>query len=266
VHRNWAAECYQWLPDVPHACHVWAGGTTKREQTALEAICLPDDSQLAVLAVNIEATRTAKGYQWMERFLRAKRAMMVVDESTRIKSPSAKQTKACIKLGKLAKYRRILTGTPITQAPLDVWAQCAFLDLDLLGFRSFYAFRNRYAVIRQRHIPGRRPFQEIVGYRKLDELKAKLDRFSFRVTKDECLDLPDKIYQRVPVELSPAQRRIYDAIRKEVRAELSDGNVTTMQALTKLLRLQQVIGGYVTYDDGESQPIADCQKLPRMRV
>jgi len=269
VHRNWAAECAQWLT-VPHACHVWGGASSKREQADLERICDMTDA-LAVLAVNIEAVRTARGEKWLGRFLRQHRALMAVDESTRIKSPSAKQTKAAIRLAKFAAYRRILTGTPVTQGPLDIWAQFQFLAASqngcpLLGHKSFYAFRNRYAVTRQRAIPGRRPFVEVVGYQRLDELRDLIAPHSYRVTKDECLDLPAKIYQRIPVELAPAQRRAYDAIRAEVRAELAGGDVTTMLALTKLLRLQQVIGGFVSYDDGRAEPVVGAHEMPRMRV
>lgn len=261
VHAAWEDEAKRWLT-IPHAVHVWRGGTSKREQDALARL-VTADGVLRILLMNIEATRTERGFAWAARLLRSAPSMFVVDESTRVKTPSAKQTKACWRLARLAAYRRIATGTPITQSPLDLWAQLRVLDDAPLGFRSFYAFRNRYAIMKERYIPGRKPFKEIVGYQRLEELKQRIAPLSYRITKSECLDLPDKIYERRYVELSPEQRRIYAAIADRVRVELRSGRITTAQVLTKLLRLQQVLGGFVHYDDGRTERISD---LPRLRV
>lgn len=262
VHVNWRDEVARWF-DGPAAVHVWRGMTTKREREAYEAVL--DSEDFAVLTMNIEALRTRKGEETATRFLRSRRCMMVVDESTRIKTPSAKQTKAALRVGRAALIRRILTGTPATESPLDLYAQCAFLDPDLLGFRSYYAFRNRYAVTRQRHIPGRRPFTEVVGYQRQDELRERLARFSYRVTKSECLDLPEKLYKKRYVELSKQQRAAYARLVESIRAEIAGQRVTTANALTKLLRLQQAVGGFLGGDDGEIVPLDAGPRLEAAR-
>ncbi len=105
---------------------------------------------------------------------------MAIDESTTIKTPTAKRTKAICAIGKLAKYRRILTGSPVTKSPLDLYTQCGFLNENLLGFGSYYTFRNRYATMLDRNFGGRR-VQIVGGYKRLDELSDSLKKFSYRV-------------------------------------------------------------------------------------
>ena len=101
--------------------------------------------------MNVEAFSTKKGLEFATKFLNCHNTIMAIDESTTIKTPTAKRTKAILTLGKLAKYRRILTGSPVTKSPLDLYTQCGFLDSFLLGFDSYYAFRNRYATMLDRN-------------------------------------------------------------------------------------------------------------------
>src|SRR5690606_4111181 len=131
--------------------------------------------------------------------------LIIADESHRIKTPSAQQSKAMRRLGKLAAYRLLLTGTPVTQNPLDIWSQYAVLDEGIFG-RSFYAFRNRYAIM------GGYNNHQVVGYKNLDELVEKAHRIAFRITRSECLDLPPEVYTDIPVQLSPRTRAIYREI------------------------------------------------------
>ena len=160
-----------------------------------------------------------------------------------------------MKLAKDAKYRRILTGSPITKSPMDLFSQCAFLSDRALGFNSYYAFQNRYALVQKRSM-GTRAFQEIVGYRRLDELNEKLDQFSNRILKEECLDLPDKMYIRRDVPLTDEQKWIYKQMKKLALAKLDNGELaTTASVLTQIMRLQQICCGFLQPDDGEMQPI-----------
>ena len=117
------------------------------------------------------------------------KTFFVVDESSAIKNRSARRTKACLKLSRLAKYRRILTGTPVTQGPLDLWSQMNFLD-EYIFQNSFYAYRNAYCVLNRRRLSSH-TFDEVIGYQRLDELQKVIEPYSYRVTKKECLDLPD---------------------------------------------------------------------------
>src|SRR5690606_19504528 len=122
-----------------------------------------------------------------ETFLRVNGpCAMIIDESTTIKNHKAKRTKAILKLRPLAAYRRILSGSPLANGPLDLFSQCFFLDPKLLGFKSWYEFRNRYCLLKTQHL-GPRSFQVVTGYRNLDELADKLASFSFRVRTEECL-------------------------------------------------------------------------------
>lgn len=199
-----------------------------------------DHTTLVWLVMNVEALATAKGREFAEWFLSEHDALMVIDESTRIKTPSAQRTKAAWKLGRRAKYRRILSGLPITQGPLDAFAQFKFLDEAILGFGSFYAFRNHFAIM------GGFGGKEIVAYANLDELQRLIDPYSFRVLKADCLDLPPKVYQKRTVELTAEQRRLYDQMKNEMIAELGDGHqVSTTIVLTQMLRLQQIVGGFL---------------------
>ena len=209
---------------------------------------------LKILVMNIEAFSTAKGASYAQMFLRSHNAFFAVDESTTIKNHSAQRTKATIKSGRLAKYRRIATGSPVTKSPMDLFSQCEFLSPECLGIHSFYAFQARYAVMIERSV-ATHSFKQVVGYRHLDEIQEKLSRFSFRVRKEECFDLPDKVFLKREVELTPEQKRAYDQMVLMALATFEKGMTTTTNALTQIMRLQQIVCGHVTLDDGEIVPI-----------
>jgi SNF2 family DNA or RNA helicase len=252
VYRNWAElELPKHIPDhVTWSVALWSPQPSKAQKVALSRIFDIDD-KLHVLVMNVEAFSSDKGKKFAERFLLGHTCLMAVDESTTIKSASAQRTKNIYKLGKLANYRRILTGSPITKSPLDLYTQCAFLNLELLGFSSFFAFQSRYAVMVRRNL-GTRDFNQIVGYRRLDELSEKLQPFAFRVTKEECLDLPPKVYTRRDVLLTEEQEGAYAQMKAMALTLLDNGSLTTTTtALTQLLRLHQICCGHLRTDDGE---------------
>lgn len=202
--------------------------------------------ELDILIMNIESFATPRGCELAVAFLSSRRCAMNIDESSTIKTPSAKRTKSLCKIGKLAAFRRIMTGTPVTQSPLDVYAQAKFLDENILGFSSFYAFRNRYALL------GGWNAREIIGFAHLDELQEKLAPFTFRVLKEECLDLPPKMYVYEEVDLTDEQRRLYKQMASEMIAEMADGIYATVQiVLTQMTRLQQIVGGFLPPDGAD---------------
>ena len=168
-----------------------------------------DTHKLKVLIMNVEAFSTKKGLDFAHSFLNIflGRALIGIDESTTIKSPTAKRTKNTLKIGELAKYRRILTGSPVTKSPLDLYTQCKFLDPFYLDEASYYSFRARYANMVKRNFGGR-SVQLVTSYRRLDELAQKLDKFSYRVLKEDCLDLPPKVFTTRNVDLSNAQTHL----------------------------------------------------------
>ena len=211
-----------------------------------------DPIKLYVLVINIDALSTKRGVEFVRRFLLCHDAMMVIDESTTIKNSTNLRSKAASKLGKLACYRRILTGTPVTKSPLDVFGQFNFLDPEILGCSSYYAFKNHYATLALRRM-GSRAFNQVTGYQNIGELKALIAPHSFRVVKEEVLkDLPAKVYSKRYVELGPNQTRIYDQLKHKMIAEIEAGKyVSTQLAITQLLRLHQIVSGWVKDDLGQ---------------
>ena len=260
VYRNWAnQEIPAHLPDrIKHQVAVWNPSVTKGNKTMLKEFLAPSE-ELRVFLMNVEALSTEKGKKYLQALLKASTALLAVDESTAIKSPKARRTKALIKIGKLAKYRRILTGFPVTQSPLDLWAQCSFMDDSLLGDYgdNFFKFQHHYSIIKKRTV-GSHSFNLIVGYRNLEELSALLKTFSSRITKDECLDLPEKVYTQRSVALTSEQKRIYSEIKEFALAHINDNEfMTAPNIMTQLLRMQQVLSGHTKSDYGELIEIED---------
>tara|TARA_R110002020_G_scaffold61088_1_gene164745 strand:- start:232 stop:1245 length:1014 start_codon:yes stop_codon:yes gene_type:complete len=179
---------------------------------------------------------------------------MAIDESTTIKTPSARRTKNIIKIGVNAKYKRIMTGSPITKNPLDLYTQCEFLDPWLLDFSSYYAFRNRYAEMKTMHVSGR-SIQVVDKFQNLGELSDTVKEFSYRVLKEDCLDLPPKNFIKRHITLTPDQKKVYEQMKKAAIAVLNKKVTTTVSVLTQLMRLHQITCGYVTADDGSIQEV-----------
>jgi SNF2 family DNA or RNA helicase len=250
VYRNWyKSELPKHMPEhVSYKMACWSPSPRKAEKMEMEAMLNYVDG-LRILIMNIEAFSTEKGVTFARTFLRVTNSFMAVDESTTIKTPNAKRTKNIIKVGREARFRRIATGSPVTKSPLDLYAQCEFLSADCLNMASYYAFQARYAVLVERRM-ATHTFKQIVGYRRLDELQKRLDNFSFRVTKEECLDLPDKVYTRREVEMTAEQRKAYDQMKLMALSVIDQGIVSTNNALTQLMRLHQICCGHVKLDDG----------------
>ena len=197
---------------------------------------------------------TEKGVKFASKFLNSHKVLMAIDESTTIKTPTAKRTKNIIGLGKNAKYKRIMTGSPVTKNPLDLYTQCEFLDPYLLDFASYYAFRNRYAEMTTMNVRGR-SIQVVKEFRHLDELSDSLKSFSYRVLKKDCLDLPPKNWTKRYISLTKEQEKIYEQMKKHALAMLNGKVTTTVTVLTQLMRLQQITCGHFVADDGTTQEV-----------
>lgn len=267
VNRNWILnECPSHIPDYINYKAAWYTSNPSKKEEKAVSVTLGHQG-LKIIAMNVEALATQKGVNFVRNFLMSFATMLVLDESSTIKNHKAIRTKNILKLGVHAKYRRILTGTPVTQGPLDLFTQFTFLDGYILKNHSYYAFRNRYAIMREIRTNSR-SFMTVVGYCNLDELVNLVTPHSFRVTKRECLDLPEKLYTKRYVTLSPNQRQLYDQLKKEVVTEFQGMKMTTPLALTKLLRLQQIVGGFFVPDpeirpeDLEGRPEGDQLELP----
>ena len=251
AYRNWH------LNEIPShlANHIiyryaiWSASPRKKEKQYLEDIVRAGD-ELRIVIMNVEAFSSPKGVKWATSFLNTSRAMMVIDESTTIKNPTAKRTKAIIKLGTMAKYRRILTGEPVTRDPLDLYSQCEYLDEFHLGFSSFYTFRNRYAIMVNMNL-GNRSFKKVTGFQRMDELNDLLRKFSFRVKKDDCLDLPEKTYQYRYVDMTKEQEKAYQEMKDICMTTTKDTVVTVPNKLAMLGKLHQIVCGHIIDNDGK---------------
>lgn len=266
VHRQFVVEQLPvHMPDVvPWEGCVYRSGATGARAKALTDFLKPSE-KFRVLAVNVEAMSSPGAVEYVNRFLKsvpvapaedAAPVLCAVDESTRIKSPSAKRTRSVTAIGLRCRYRRILSGSPVTKGIEDLYSQLKFLSPVVLGFANYYSFRSHFCVLKNVKTAGnRQTFAKIVGYQKVEELQQKLRRWTYRVRKEDCLDLPPKVYVTRSVPLSKQQREVYVKLRDDLLAELShlDGStslVTAMHAASLLLRLQQVTCGFAKADTG----------------
>ena len=266
VYKNWLeSEIPEHLVEhIQNKTVLWQALINKKQQAKLDTLFKPE-VDLHILIMNVEAFSTKKGLDFAAKFLSCHDALVAIDESTTIKNPGAQRTKNILRLSKLSKYRRILTGSPVTKSPLDLYTQCFFLDPWLLDHDSYYTFRTRYALMKTANFNGR-SVQLVVGYKNLAELSEKLKPFSYRVLKDDCLDLPSKTFMKRIIQLSPEQKRLYQQMKSMALAELNGKMLTTFNAVTQIMRLQQITCGHFKADDDSIQEIKNNRITELMNV
>ena len=255
VYKNWydSEIPIHMVDHIQRTMVLWRAVINQKQQQKLDTL-FKSETDLHILLMNVEAFSTKKGLGFADKFLLSHKTLVAVDESTTIKNPQAKRTKNILSISKRSKYRRILTGSPVTKSPLDLYTQCFFLDSFLLDFSSYYAFRNRYAEMRTANFGGR-SIQIVAGYKNLPELAKTLKPFSYRILKDDCLDLPPKTYMKRIIQLTPEQKRVYGQMKSMALAELKGKMITTVNVITQLMRLQQITCGHFKADDGSMQEI-----------
>lgn len=262
VHDNWAInELPTHLRDDLRPITqkaVWHSSDGLRAKNQFNyALRNHEDGQFLWIMANIEALRVKAFNEALHSGkFSFKRTLLVVDESTTIKNPKAQTTKAAIALADACGYKRILSGTPMSQGPLDLWSQCRFLSPDALPYKSWTAYKHEFAIEEVINLGPHRPsFVKVVGYRNQSLLSQLIARFSERVLKKDCLDLPEKIRQTRYVELTPEQKRIYYDLSQKAIASLEPGVLSVTSSLALILRLQQVVLGYAPNEAGELIPI-----------
>ena len=266
VYKTWTDEQ---IPDhmpehIEKEVVLWESTAGKKKEEELQKLYKSSDD-LHILVMNVEALSTKKGKIFAAKFLSCHESMMAIDESTTIKNPTAIRTKSILDLGKDVKYKRILTGSPVTKSPLDLFTQCFFLDPWLLDQQSYYSFKTRYAITKQINVSGR-TIQIVSGYKNLGELSNQLKPFSFRCLKDDCLDLPAKTFMKRIIQLTDEQQKVYDQMKKLALAELNGKLTTTVNAITQIMRLQQITCGSFKSDDGTIQKLKNNRLSELMNV
>ena len=318
VHTQWATEEFPKHCPVDYHVKVWSSSEVSRKYylPMISQYLKEKSSVMKVFCVNVEAFQSNRILEYVATMVKNNECFIIVDESTRIKSPKAKRSKAIHKLNKYGQ-RAILTGTPTTKSPFDLWSQFEFLNRDYFQ-SSFFQFQHRYGIMMRanNHITGQvynalidekrfnivknkikrlkrerqergestelknRDYEllasilevsesnvrfieqqgEFQKFKNMDELKSLIADDVFTAKKEECLDLPDKIYERVFVEMSKEQKRVYKNVKEQLRAELLDKELTVVNKLVATTRLQQICGGFFPYDDGDKTGIIPIEK------
>ena len=302
VHVQWVEEQVpDHLPDrIKHVSRYWKPNNTKKFKKTLEDYWAPKyKNHLKIFTVNVEALASSKRAQnFILHFMKAFKTFLVMDESTRIKTPSAKTTKFAMKMAKLAEWRRTLTGNEVTRVPFDVYAPYKFLDVDFWGGMSFQVFQHRYGkwktnyrhaktikakykcphchrfttlevtrvagiavckcglcnkICRDR-LPwkakqviqndGKFEYPTLIGYKNMPELRERTGKIAFIARKEDCLDLPEKVYQPVYAELNAEQKRIYKELKQTLYTEYNDTELTVANKIALSVRFQQIVGGF----------------------
>jgi SNF2 family DNA or RNA helicase len=249
VYKNWFdSEIPVHLPDHIHKKVVlWKTSDKSKKQKEVLNTLFKTGTDLHILIMNVETFSTGDGTAFAQKFLSCHKTMIAIDESTTIKTPTSNRTKNILKLSDEAKYRRILTGSPVTKSPLDLYSQCLFLDPWLLGHQSYYTFRARYSIVKKIQVNGRH-IEVVVGYKNLGELSDKIKPFSKRILKEDCLDLPEKTFVKHYVELTKEQQKVYNQMKQEAIAFLDGKMQSSATVMTQLMRLHQITCGHFTAD------------------
>ncbi len=321
VHRQWVTEAIEehFPKRMNPITAIWSSKANKEEKTSLDRILLPHNG-IKILTINIEGlgASSERSYNYLDTFVSSNKVMLIVDESTRIKSIKAKRTKAVLKIGKKCKYKRILSGLYIPNGPLDLFTQFYFLDDKILGFSSYITFKSRYAVevnpklkrdleiithdkvvaekiynerrikyitpqrlkeiLSANHIYDdsifantwkilKKSFLFIAGYKNIEELSDKIKPYSYRVLKEECLDLPEKLFKKYETELSPEQKRMYDEIEDQLITEINGQELLAQHVLVKLSLLRQICGGTYRSENNDTKKVESHiieGKIPRL--
>ena len=264
VYKNWYdSEIPTHLPDhIAKKIVLWKTSDKSKKQQDILNTLFKSETDLHILIMNVEAFSSGTGTQFAKKFLSCHKSMIAIDESTTIKTPTSNRTKNILSLRKDCKYRRILTGSPVTKSPLDLFSQCQFLDPWLLDHQSYYTFRARYSICKKIQVNGRQ-VEIVVGYRNLAELSEKIKPFSRRILKEDCLDLPSKSYVKHYVELTKEQKKVYQQMKKEAIAFLDGKMQSSATVMTQLMRLHQITCGHFTADDGTIKDLP-CSRLAEL--
>ena len=261
VHEKWIDVDFPEHLSIPYRAFAWPT-KIRRDKGFIE------ENKLVCLSVNYDALIHAKAGGYVAEFLERRKVFMIVDESHGMKSPKGARAKTILKLAPKAYRRCILTGTVTPHSPLDLWTQLSFLDTSIIHGMDYFNFEKRFAIKRKmggmtytrRAKNGKlieKPLEKVGAFKNQDEWKALMAPHVSRLEKEQCLDLPPKVYRTHPFHLTDAEARVYRKMKNDMIAEIGDDMISTTHAMTLLLRLQQITCGFVTLDSGEIKTIDD---------
>ena len=273
VHCNWVRRQlpqHMW-ETVPYVAHAWQASESHKPEHAasLERVLSCRGEALAVLAVNSESIIHDKPAKIITRFLRCHqgKCMLVVDESHDFRSPGSKRTKRARSLKRYCKVRRILTGTAVSNSPLAAYSQFELLDDHALGFENFADFEGHFAYYVQERTKGGRSYERLDHYRNLDDLQGRMARWASVVLREDVDDMPDLVMDERTVVLPEAQMKAYRTLLKKMILELEDGGeVEAIDGGVRLVKLQQMLGGFVVDIDGNVRELLSDEENPRVQA
>ena len=252
VYLNWYKEVEIHFNKEEYIIAHYSAQLRKAERQALAYATNHLRPVPTIVLMNIESISTTKGFKAIDEVMRLKKTMMVIDESSTIKGYKSKRTTHCIALRGLARYRRILTGTPNPHSPLDFYSQLEFLNKGLSGSVNYHAFMYTYCEVQMVELgPNRPSYRKITGYQNLERLQNIIEPVCVRMLKKDCLDLPEKIYKSRYVDMTKEQRVNYENLRDLAIIEHKKGELTVQSALSTLAKCHQISSGFVKLDNGE---------------
>ena len=248
VHINWSRRAIPEAREAKDSIIEWSSAKAKQQKFLRTFELALTDQRFLWMCVNVESLITENTKAAILKLLKYRKTMLIVDEAHTIKTPAAKRTKFVLNIAKHFPIRRILTGTPSTQGPFDLWAPFKVLHPDILG-NTFVPFKQRYGIFKRVRFGGP-AFDQLVAYRDLDHLRERIKPFSSRLTQADVFEnLPALVQERRFFELSPAQRDAYDTLKTELILLLNSGElISTPQAIVNLIRLQQISRGYLGHE------------------
>ncbi len=269
VHRNWVSdEMVAHMPDrvmERMKSHVWYSTDAKYHARAFEETLNHDG--LASLVMSYNAVWTKRGRDAWKAFLKRRRCMYVLDESHRIGEPGAKWTMRIMGSKVAAPYRRVLTGTPTGGKPFKTYTQLKFLEPDVwkkYGISDFTTFKTFFGIWETCYTKDDRAYPNCVAYKNLDIMNHELLRLGSRLLKDDVLDLPPKVYSKRYFMPTPKQKALYNQLKEEFEIESAMGTLTAELAIVRLLRLQQIVCGYLPGSDDDDELVAIPGGNPRL--
>ena len=309
VHSQWLVEQFPIHCSIDYKPFLWKSAkvNTNIYQTLIERFLMEPSDIMKVMAVNVEAFQSDTIVSYIANYVKHNKVFIIIDEATRIKTPTAKRSKVIHRLQKYGE-RCILTGTPVTKSPFGLWSMFEFLQHNFFGV-NYYIFQARHGVMMQginqrtggryktlidektwnitlsildkmrlerngdlmpddystaavmvglsekniRFIDHQKQFKK---YKRLDELKAKIDPVTFYANKKDCLDLPEKIYQTLYVEMTKEHRKVYNTLKKKMLVQYADKELTVVNKVALTTRLMQICGGYFPYIEDEDTELA----------